>query len=516
MISKELNSSLIKFLSEIISGENSVQINREVLSESADFDAHQIFNYLLSTDENNITILDIKKYLNENGIEILEQEAKLIILFYDINLDGKLSFDEFVNFVRSEKSSLNNKTFRIQDTNLSFSINYSLCKLFQIEIAVTKRILNVLKELKSRKDFNVHDIFHTLKSNTFITLQSLKNYLIKNNLDFLDSDIKLLMNRLDINKDGKVDLCEFHSLLGFDKCQYTYLCRQKCTNCGISYCKDCFLEKHGCDLIHNPLDKRNNKLDKKENIENKNPNIIINEEKENNENINNKNNNINSVTKENSIEIKELNDYIKFLLKGENKIENIKINLSKIQDFSVEDAFRIFEKNGRGYLDRDDIKYGLSVLNLYPSEYNLDLFIKRYDLQKKGFISYEDFFDMVVPFEKEYRLNMNKRIPKSNCPQSYLGKEINNMLNTLFKFLIDFENKANIEKKSLNIDFKDVFNELDTEKQGYFNFENFLEYLKGYELIEENINPDLLYIRLDKNRNGIIDLEEFAEEMIPL
>ena len=513
MLSKELNNSLIKFLSELINCENSVQINREVLSESADFDAHQIFNYLLSTEENNITILDIKKYLNDNGIEISEQEAKLITLFYDINFDGKLSFEEFLNFVRCEKSSLNNKTFRIQDTNLSFNINYSLCKLFQTEITVTKRILNVLKELRSKKEFNVHDIFHALKSGTFITLQNLKNYLIKNNLDFLDSDVKLLMKRLDINKDGKVDLCEFHSLLSFDKCQYTPICKQKCTKCGISYCKDCFSEKHGCNLIHSPLDKIKNKATKKENIENKNPNIILNEENENNENIDNKNNNI---TKENSIEIKELNDYIKFLLKGENKIENIKINLSKIPDFSVEDAFRIFEKNGRGYLDREDIKYGLSVLNLYPSEYNLDLFIKRYDLQKKGFISYEDFFDMVVPFEKEFRLNMNKRIPKSNCPQSYLGKEINNMLNSLFKFLIDFENKANIEKKSLNIDFKDVFNELDTEKQGYFNFENFLDYLKGYELIEENINPDLLYIRLDKNRNGIIDLEEFAEEMLPL
>ena len=140
----------------------------------------------------------------------------------------------------------------------------------------------------------------------------------------------------------------------------------------------------------------------------------------------------------------------------------------------------------------------------------------RYDLQKKGFISYEDFYDIIVPFEKEFRQNMNKRLPKSTCPQSDLGREIYIMLNELFKFLLDFENKANIEKKSLNIDFKDVFNELDNEKQGYFTFNNFLDYLKGYDLIEENINPDLLYIRLDKNRNGIIDLEEFAQEMTPL
>ena len=505
MISKEQKNLLVTFFSELIKSENSIQINRQILSESADFDANQIFNFLLTTNDNNITVLDIKKYLNENGVEISEQEAKLIILFYDINGDGKLSFDEFINLVRSEKASLNNKLFRIQDTNLSFNINYSLCKLFQKEISVSKRIFNLLKELRSKKDFNIHNIYHTLKSSNFITLQSLKNFFSENNIDFIDSEIKLIMRRLDLNKDGKIDFCEFHTLLCFDKCQSTCLIKNKCPNCGIFYCKECLIENHGCNNVHNKLDKN----DKRNNIENKNPNIIINKEE-------NETNNKNNITKENSIEIKELNDYIKFLLKGENKIEDIKINLSKISDFSVEDAFRIFEKNGRGYFDRDDIKYGLSVLNIYPSEYNLDLFIKRFDLQKKGFISYEDFFDMVVPFEKEYRLNMNKRIPKSNCPQSDLGREINNMLNCLFKFLIDFENKANIEKKSLNIDFKDVFNELDTEKQGYFNFDNFIDYLKGYNLIEENINPDLLYIRLDKNRNGIIDLEEFAQEMIPL
>ena len=496
-MSKDIKNLLITFFSELIDGENNADINRQVLSESTDFDAHQTFNYILSSNDNkkNITIKDIKNYLKTNNIEISEQDLKLMILFYDINSDGELSFDEFINLIRSERASINNKIFRINDNNISFNINFSLCKLFQKEIAVDKKIIKALIDLRNKRDFNLHEIYHTLKSDLFITEQSLKNFLSRNNIAFLDSDIKKLMKRLDLNKDGKVDFCEFHSLLYFDKCDYICLLKKRCLTCGNSYCNECFIEKHGCHL-HNKKERNINK-------ENKSPNII------NNEEINN------NTTNENKIEIKELNEYIKFLLKGENKIENIKINLSEISDFSVEDAFRIFEKNGRGYLDRDDIKYGLNALNIYPSEYNLDLFIKRYDLQKKGFISYEDFYDIIVPFEKEYRLNMEKRIPKSNCPQSDLGKEINNMLNCLFKFLIDFENKANIEKKSLNVNFKEVFNELDTEKQGFFTFENFLDYLNGYNLVEENINPDLLFIRLDKNRNAIIDLEEFAAEMTP-
>ena len=208
MISKEIKDLLIKFFSELISCENAVQINRQVLSESTDFDSHQIFNHLLSNNnssDDNITVLDIKKYLNENGIEISEHEAKMIILFYDINADGKLSFDEFINLVRNERASINNKLFRIQDNNISFNINFSLCALLKKELAVSKIIMELLKELRNKIDFNLHNIYHHLKNGKLITSQGLKIFLAENNVPFIESDIKLLMRRLDLNKDGKID-----------------------------------------------------------------------------------------------------------------------------------------------------------------------------------------------------------------------------------------------------------------------------------------------------------------------
>ena len=210
-MSKDIKNLLITFFSELIDGENNADINRQVLSESTDFDAHQIFNYILSSNDNkkNITIKVIKNYLKTNNIEISEQDLKLMILFYDINSDGELSYDEFINLIRSERASINNKIFRINDNNISFNINFSLCKLFQKEIAVDKKIIKALIDLRNKRDFNLHEIYHTLKSDLFITEQSLKNFLSRNNIAFLDSDIKKLMKRLDLNKDGKVDFCEF-------------------------------------------------------------------------------------------------------------------------------------------------------------------------------------------------------------------------------------------------------------------------------------------------------------------
>jgi len=219
--------------------------------------------------------------------------------------------------------------------------------------------------------------------------------------------------------------------------------------------------------------------------------------------------------KENIDKIQKFNHFLNFLMEGENKIENIKIELCQNEDFNVEDTFRLFEKNGRGILDLDDLKYGFGVVSIFPSDYNMGLFMKRYDLQKKGFISFADFYDIVVPFEKYIREDVEKRIPKTNCAEITLSRQVKNSLNKLFKFLIDFENRANIEKKSLEINFKDIFNVINNNNnQDYFEFPNFIEYLNHFGLLNnQNLNPDLLYIRLDKNRNGRIDFDEFVDEL---
>ena len=194
----------------------------------------------------------------------------------------------------------------------------------------------------------------------------------------------------------------------------------------------------------------------------------------------------------------------------------MKIELCKIKDFNVEDTFRLFEKDGRGFLDLEDLKYGFGVLNVYPNEFDMKIFMKRFDFQRKGFISYADFFDIVVPFEKEIREEVEKRIPKSNCVEVILGREVSNALKNLFKAIFNFENKVNIERKSLDINIKEIFNIFENNNQKYFDFTSFNTYLNSYDLLENNENnPDLLYIRLDKNRNGRIDFDEFVDEMKP-
>ena len=52
----------------------------------------------------------------------------------------------------------------------------------------------------------------------------------------------------------------------------------------------------------------------------------------------------------------QFNEFFKNLMVIEPDIEDAKIELAKNQDFNAEDAFKLFESNDKGYLDKNDIK----------------------------------------------------------------------------------------------------------------------------------------------------------------
>lgn len=115
--------------------------------------------------------------------------------------------------------------------------------------------------------------------------------------------------------------------------------------------------------------------------------------------------------------------FLQTLMTAESRIEQQKIDLAMKTDFNVEDAFRTFEYNGRGFLTESDLISGLNRLELYPSSFEAKLLMKRFDLQKVGSLSYADFFDIVTPFERDYRAIVEARPPNSiypsECPQVF-------------------------------------------------------------------------------------------------
>ena len=635
MLSIETEKRIAKLFIVLAEGERSVEISRQVLSDLKEFDPFQIFKNIDIEGQNKIDYCNIVDYLRNKGIYASDEEAQLIILFYDQDYYTTLSYAEFINLIQSEKV-LSKPSYKCPRNELSYNVEYSFGKLLEKEVELARNVIYALKDINCRYDFNIHNIFHYVKNWNSITPDSIRNFLDKNRIQYLDSDIKSIIKRLDLNKDGRIDLCEFHAFLGFPNCAYCCPC-VSCSLCGTCYCDSCYSDYpcyfHG--KIHsnynspykqrqnkNELIQPNNNINKKNNdnvksysnydnninninynnnsmpprnnlvltqpIGTKNKYATTSPEKDNNNsndynndeisqqkisnslyirrsperkyspieinvcqncnkipcicgeintnlsknnfntnnsqiNINNQNNNeIQNYSNLNNFEKNQFNDFLKALMNAEKEIEQKKIDLALMPDFNCEDAYRIFEKNGRGYLTKDDLKYGLYLLGINVNDFMINLLFKRFDLKKLDEINYADFFDMLIPFEKQYRNDVEQRPPHSfnafQCVEIFSEKTVIHLRNAL-NTIIKYENEINEMRKGFSIlirRLKDIFRMFDVNGLGYFGFEEFINYLKDNDMLEESLNVDLLFIRLDKNRNGKIDFTEIADEITAL
>ena len=562
MCSPETEQKLCKLLLILAEGERSTEISRQVLSDLKEFDSFQIFKNIDIEDKNKIDCYSIINFLRIKGIYCTEEEASLIILFYDQDYDNVLSYPEFINVIQSEKSLKNNLNKPPKD-KIPFDVDYSLGKLLEKEVELSRKFIYALKDIKCRYDFNIHNLYHKIKYFNSITNESLRAFFQKNEVSFLESDIKLILKRLDLNKDGIIDLCEFHALLGFPDCIYCCPCLS-CNSCGKCLCESCYNNipcySHG--TIQN---KKNNKNDYDEKYNYNyysmgnilNENIILPHQLESSRNLNsinkyetsfdnnnkeierkniskglairtsprrnynpieinlNKNDNLNLNIKEKN----QFNDFLKLLMSAESQIEEAKIELAKKEDFSCADAFKIFVKDNNDYITKDDLKYGLFLLDLNVDDFIINLLFKRFDLNKKDELSYADFFDMLIPFEKIYRDNIEQKTQKSfSCEQSLnlISNETKEIIKNVFNIIINYEVEINEKRKDLSIlkrKLKDIFYLFDKKDIGFFGFEEFKKYIEENKLInDKNLNGDLLFIRFDKNRNGKIIFEELSGE----
>ena len=257
MISIETEARVAKILLYLAESEHNIEINRKYLSDSLEFDPYQIFKIFDKDYKNRIDICNIIDFLNYKEIYANECEISLLIFFYDQDNDGSLSYPEFLNLIQSEKSIIKtNRNSNIKE--LPYNIEYSLGNLLEKEIELSRQLIPLLEELRNRNDFNIHNIFHLIKGYSSITPQNLRDFLLKNKADFIQDDVKTIMKRLDINHDGRIDLCEFHSFFGFPSC-VNCCSLNPCSKCGCCCCQECYCDPcySRCNLTKKSVSSKN-------------------------------------------------------------------------------------------------------------------------------------------------------------------------------------------------------------------------------------------------------------------
>ena len=614
MLTEETQKIFGNLLMIISKAENSIQITRQILSKSSNYSPNYLFSLISNSDQ--ITDINLYNYLIGKNIPITQIIAKLIILFYDQNMDNILFFEEFIKIINN--NNLMNIGFLMENNDgINQDIEFLFNKILQKEIDLCTKFISELKNLKSRNDFEIHKVFHHITNLNFINKIDLEKFLKQNNIEFLDNDINNIMRRLDINNDGVIDLEEFNFLFDFPKStknNYRFILCNKCKKLKNEYIKYAtnkktnLIESQNINLINKNINHNNryNYNIEKEHISSDVQNQISNSinnsymknlkyysslninrknshsyEKNDNSNnffiknqnfyknlsssinnihnldiINNLKNAIHSLRNKKYFEenknydiclknnfnpkvktyrvleinsfiytnqdfLENFNNLLKLIMENEMEIEKEKIDFFKKVEATFDEIYSIFDENRKGYITEKEIKNGFYKIKMVDEE-NYEIFLNRFNINKRNRIEKEEFFDIIVPFNKKYRKLIENRIISNHLNENYnISTDKNNIsyLKNLLCFIINKEKEINnykmifIEKNYNSELIYKIFNEIDKHKKGFFTYEDLKIYLKNYNLIFDNYAVALLFIRLDKKRKGIIELENLISEL---
>ena len=577
MLSRETLSKITEILISLAETERDVEITRQVLTENREYNSYQVFCYLDSDRKNCVDEIDIINFLQSKNIFVTETEAKLVILYYDQDLDKVLNYNEFLNLAESKSSQKKEK--QREEGPLCFGIDYALTKLLEKEIIQARKILSLFNDVRGYSDFNIHDIFHAIKNNNninFIYPENIMSFLNKNFASFIDQDINLIFNRLDLNKDNIIDLCEFHIFFGYPNCGYS--CPfQKCENCGIQCCRSCridgpcYVHKFSSSNNENRNSGDENAMKRKvyrtyytefqnreNNVQNQNnddPNLMI---SSNGFSTNRDNNEFNNG-------IQKISQGLSLRLSPKREYGPIEVCLSDIyndnKNNTYNNNYNTYNKNLNNIID-DNIDY--RTYNNYldnirnNNKNNNDntntidqKFVTKDNINNNIIYQYnEDITNLKNPPKNSYNQNNLNNIKNYMRPNTNENNENINIINSYDNLKNNqIENKNNVKPKNKNeyeedqfIDYlkeakllekkienlriqltlrsdfnwEQIFRIFELEGRGFLAKEDLIEGFNKFGIFPNDSDINLLLKRYDLKKEGIITYTDFFELIVPI
>ena len=565
-------TKVAKLLLKISHYEEDIESLRQSLNDKPNFDIYQIF--MTISNNNKISSKELSAFYSKSNDNSLLSESVFsnIIFFYDEDKDNLLSYSEFMTFILCDTNYTlrRNSHDKICTADLRSSLPYDIN---QAIVSILSKEIELVNTIAGAKiDLSIEDIFNEVKINEYITPTSIWKIFnlgygnVSSNI-YSSFDVENVMKRFDVNRDCKVDIDEFRAIMEFGK----EIVNTESENNVIEYNVK---ELNGSEeIISSSSKSRNNSMYNNYIKNSKKSNHTISNAKHNELNLGDKENkkyfdttytnndmksslnfdytsntssglynkiiNENTITHSDSISsstlflrkspirryfntqtncFAEIQMFLRELMIIETELERIKSILSVRSDYNIETIFRYFESRSKpDIININHMKNGLNAFLVYPSEDEVYLLMKRFDLNLKGYITYTEFFDMLTPFEKNLRDLVEMRTSSDN-PNNDLLFETKNLLHDLLCMIMTYENQTENLRRKINLSSHIIemfFGVIDKEKKGYFTCEDFYFFVKNIwkEDTPQRKECDLLFIRLDRRRNGRIELWEVENEL---
>ena len=524
---KSLSKDIIYIFNTLVEKEiemiQSLENFERKLYSIKDYNPNIIFNQIKSNDY--ITPASIIKVLDSQGIKNSNNEIQRIMKRFDINGNCRIELNDFItimNFAKNNKFKLSNnlnypKTSREyikNNYNLNYSNDFFFNKPSQTNINLNYNLID------NENKFNIGNGNNKKIKRSNSMGDILDSYKI-NHLGFNRQRKNILENYFNENNFRKSRIKRHNSLDNSENKQQNYLINS-------NYQKE--IKNNDSNYQLNEIYKKNKKTNlndfsektKKiifQNITNKSINISNYQNENNNKNLLNLNESITTnyiYNNQKKIDISMLiTGYIKVVISMEFEIEKKKIELLKREDFSIKGLYKLFES--QTYPNKITISSFNRVLTLFGKELTsreLFLLFKRFDIGQKGYLIYEDFFNIFIPFEKRIRdsVILNYIVPKEISKKTLI--KMIEIIECIIEFEIQLE-KMRYEMNASENDIIDYFHLIDKNNNGFIYYDDIQFFLLNYleDNIENRIGIDLFFLRLDKKRNDKIIFKELYDEL---
>lgn len=495
MLTIETERRVSKFFSTLLNYELLSQKAKNELISNELFNPYQCFKAIDKNNKRKIDPYDIVSFMKKNREHCTLHEASFIILFSDPEQSQYFSYPNFLSFLLSNfTSSTNIEYFKTYQTEnfpvelLDNSVEMLLVNIFKAELNLIRSTEIVLREAQKRYDFNITDMFNAITGGSNISVNTLRTFLVRNGLYYKDEEIGAIINRLGIDKNGRVSLYEIKRIfeLGYSLNISKEIRESKLKfpdgNLNVGFEKNAPnkslpFDKWIASQTTKTFDNSSLTLKQpsKQTTSTYGDNVIPSSNLDyslinNSTSFQEKSNYEQEISEE-----KFFISFFKLLLESESAIEKAKSELALRSDFNVEDAYRIFESNELGYLTESDLLYGFNALSLTMTEKGIKLFMNKYDLVNEGVLSFSNFFDMVVPFTKQYRDMIEARLdmnytPKYNKIDVFLSSTLLYFQN-LIRIIYNTEEMIDKQRHDLSpmskIFMNNIFRKIDKDNKGY-------------------------------------------------
>ena len=524
---KSLSKDIIYIFNTLVEKEiemiQSLENFERKLYSIKDYNPNIIFNQIKSN--NYITPASIIKVLDSQGIKNSNNEIQRIMKRFDINGNCRIELNDFItimNFAKNNKFKLSNnlnypKTSREyikNNYNLNYSNDFFFNKPSQTNINLNYNLIDNENKFnigngnnkKIKRSNSMGDILDSYKINHFGFNRQRKN---------------ILKNYFNENNFRKSRIKRHNSLDNSESKQQNYLInsnyQKEIKNNNSNYQLNETYKKNKITNLNDFSEKTKKIIF--QNITNKSINISNYQNENNNKNLLNLNESITTnyiYNNQKKIDISMLiTGYIKVVISMEFEIEKKKIELLKREDFSIKGLYKLFES--QTYPNKITISSFNRVLTLFGKELTsreLFLLFKRFDIGQKGYLIYEDFFNIFIPFEKRIRdsVILNYIVPKEISKKTLI--KMIEIIECIIEFEIQLE-KMRYEMNASENDIIDYFHLIDKNNNGFIYYDDIQFFLLNYleDNIENRIGIDLFFLRLDKKRNDKIIFKELYDEL---